>query len=89
MRLGEIQEQSAGSDPIEELREFSIAAEELDGELAASEKNDHALRTYAQEAFARRGSLARYLMAHGRLDDVVKVGREFLLRSNCARKKAG
>ena len=49
-------------------------------EMALGEKNDQSLRAAADEAFARRGSLARYLTRHGQIDDVVKVGREIAAR---------
>jgi WD40 repeat protein len=76
LRLGEMAEQSPTPKPIDALRFYAVAADVLDAEMNRSEKNDLALDGYAVEAFARRGSLTRYLVRHGDIADVLKVSLE-------------
>jgi hypothetical protein len=76
LRLGEIHERANGGDLAAQLRYYGRAAEKLDAELAVSESNDRTLRAYADEAFARRGSLAHYLTRQHQVDVVVEVNRE-------------
>jgi hypothetical protein len=74
LRLGELLEREGRLEGA--LRAYAMAAERLDDELAKSQPLDRALRSYAERAFARRGSLVRYFTGAGDAAKVVAIGRE-------------
>jgi WD40 repeat protein len=74
LRLGELHERDG--DLLQALRAYAMAAERLDAELSLNEKTDLALRSYAERAFARRGSLAQYLTRRNEVAAVARISRE-------------
>ena len=74
LRLGELFEREGRLEGA--LRAFAMAAERLDYELAKDQRHDQALRSYAERAFARRGSLVQYFTRAGEAAKVVAISRE-------------
>jgi hypothetical protein len=74
LRLGELHE--LAGDRAAALRAYAMAAERLDSELSKSDRNDQALRSYAERAFARRGSLAQHFTRADEAAKVVAISRE-------------
>jgi len=75
LRLGKHYEREADN-LLQALRAYAMAAERLDAALSVNEKTNLALRAYAEQAFARRGSLARYLTDQNEGSVVVTISRE-------------
>jgi hypothetical protein len=74
LRLGELHE--LAGDRAAALRAYAMAAERLDSELSKSDRNDQALRSYAERAFARRGSIAQHFTRTDEAAKVVAISRE-------------